>query len=71
MGEICQPVDSRREIRLMAPTSAADPERARKQREQYPPPDERDWHGLLYGLALAVGGVLTVIGVIHLYVRYF
>ena len=33
-------------------------------------PDEGDWKGLLYGLALAIGGVLAIIGLIHLHLRY-
>ena len=41
----------------MAPTSLQDPERARKQRLQYPPPDESDWRGLLLGLALAISSI--------------
>lgn len=66
----------------MAPTSAADPERARRQREldqsrwdvreshdEYD--RESDWIGMLLGLALAISGVLTVTAVIHLYLRYF
>ena len=52
------------------PTSAQDPERAKLQRLEHPFPDEGDWTGLLLGLALACGGVLTVVGVIHLYLRY-
>ena len=32
-------------------------------------PDEGDWKGMLYGIALAVGGVFFVIGCIHIYLR--
>ena len=53
------------------PTSAADPERARRQREQYPPPDEADWRGLLYGLGAALGVIAGIVGVTHIIVRWF
>lgn len=54
------------------PTSQQDPERARLQRATEKVPDwamERDWMGMLLGIALALGGVTLVTGVIHLYLR--
>ena len=48
------------------PTSLQDPEQARKQRLQYPPPDESDWRGLLLGLALAISSI----GLLVLVVRF-
>ena len=50
----------------MAPTSLQDPERARKQRLQYPPPDESDWRGLLLGLALAIGSTGLLVATVWL-----
>ena len=57
-------------IGVMAPTSAEDPEGAARQRARYPDPDESDWKGMLYGLGFAVGGILVLIGLTHLYLRF-
>ncbi len=51
------------------PTSLEDPEGARRQAQEWQPPDEGDWVGLWLGLLLACGGVLTVVTVIHVLLK--
>ncbi len=57
------------------PTSAQDPEGARRQRERLNEQDaflqESDWAGMLLGIGFAIGGVLGVVAVIHLWLRLF
>ena len=61
------------------PTSAQDPEGARRQHDRLRDHRDRhdeflresDWAGMLLGIGFAVGGVLTVIAGIHLYLRAF
>jgi len=57
------------------PTSSAGPERAERQRLQTQAQDEflreSDWAGMLLGIGFAVGGVLGVVTLIHLYLRWF
>jgi hypothetical protein len=42
-----------------------DPEGARRQAQEWQPPDEGDWVGLWLGLLLAFGGVLTAVAIMH------
>jgi hypothetical protein len=54
------------------PTTDADPERARLQRERLrasQPVDECDWIGLLMGLAAVIGVIAAIIGGAHVYLR--
>ena len=58
----------------MALTSSPDfNERSDRQRAaqlQALPPEEADWRGLLYGLALAIGGIAALVGAVHVYLRF-
>ncbi len=61
------------------PTSAQDPEAARRQHDRLRDHRDRhdeflresDWAGMLLGIGLAIFGVLGVVSVIHLYLRAF
>ena len=54
----------------LMPTSLQDPERARQQRAQYPPPDEADWMGLLLGIGAAVTAIGLCVGATYALLGY-
>ena len=55
---------------VSVPTSLQDPERARQQRAQYPPPDEADWMGLLLGIGAAVTAIGLCVGATYALLGY-